>query len=177
MATETLARFTELHVSPLLFKREAEAIGETLNGAEDFSARASVSRRQIIATYSYEGSSMQIVLQLAACHPLRAVELECIQRVGVSDARWKRWQRSMSTMLLAQNGSISDALLLWKENVDKVFEGVEECPICYAIVHQTTRQLPKLECKTCHNHFHSACLYKWFSSSQKSTCPLCQSKF
>ena len=78
-------------------------------------------------------------------------------------------------MLLAQNGSISDALLLWKSNVDQVFAGVEECPICYMIVHQSTGHLPKLVCPTCSHKFHSACLYKWFHSSQKSSCPLCQS--
>ena len=71
-------------------------------------------------------------------------------------------------MLLSQNGQISDALLRWKDNVDKVFEGVEECPICYMIVHASTGHLPKQECKTCHNKFHSACLYKWFTQSQKS---------
>lgn len=125
----------------------------------------------------YEGTSMQIVLRLSACHPLKLVEIECLQRVGVSDSRWKIWQRSMSMMLLAQNGSISEALRQWKENVDKVFDGVEECPICYAVVHATTRHLPKLECKTCHNKFHSACLHKWFTSSQKSVCPLCQTAF
>jgi hypothetical protein len=54
---------------------------------------------------------------------------------------------------------------------------VEECPICYQIVHGTTRQLPRLACRTCNNKFHAACLYKWFSSSQKSTCPLCQTTF
>jgi len=120
---------------------------------------------------------MQIVLRLDKSHPLRAVEVECTQRAGVSDARWKKWQRTICTMLLAQNGSIGDALALFKENVDKVFEGVEECPICYQIVHGTTRQLPKLACRTCHNKFHNACLYKWFATSQKSTCPLCQTSF
>ena len=50
---------------------------------------------------------MQIVLQLSACHPLRALEVECVQRVGVSDARWRKWQRTISTMLLAQNGALS----------------------------------------------------------------------
>ena len=33
--------------------------------------------------------------------------------------------------------------LQWKQDVDKVFEGVEECPICYMIVHQATRALPR----------------------------------
>ena len=32
-----------------------------------------------------------------------------------------------------QNGSIMDALLLWKRNVDKRTEGVDECTICYSV--------------------------------------------
>lgn len=69
---------------------------------------------------------MQIVLRLDRAHPLRAVEVECTQRAGVSDARWRKWQRTISTMLLAQNGSLRDALALFKENVDRVFEGEGE---------------------------------------------------
>ena len=42
-----------------------------------------------------------------------------------------------------QNGSIVDAVRLWKRNVDKTFEGVEECSICYAVVHDSNYQLPK----------------------------------
>ena len=45
------------------------------------------------------------------------------------------------------------------------------------IVHASTGHLPKQECKTCHNKFHAACLYKWFSQAQKSNCPLCQTAF
>ena len=35
--------------------------------------------------------------------------------------------------------------------------------------------LPKLQCKTCNQCFHSGCLYKWFQQSSKSNCPHCQS--
>ena len=122
---------------------------------ETFKVRGSAATRQISATYAHsEGAAMQIVLQLSACHPLRALEVgrvhnpnpnpnltpiphpnlmpipkpnltkvECVQRVGVSDARWRKWQRTISTMLLAQNGAISEALLLWRQHVDKVVEG------------------------------------------------------
>ena len=31
----------------------------------------------------------------------------------------------------------------------------EECPICYYVIHSTTKELPKLSCKTCHYKFHS----------------------
>ena len=77
-------------------------------------------------------------------------------------------------MLNSQDGSILDALKLWKENVDKEFEGVEPCPVCYSVLSVKTHAMPNLECKTCHHRFHSACLYKWFHSSGKSQCVLCQ---
>ena len=171
-------KFTQAHYSPILLREEVDVIARTIGSdGETFRVRGSAATRQVAATYSCEGSALQIALQLAACHPLLAVEVECIHRIGVTEARWRLWQRQISTMLLSQNGSISDALLQWKQNVDKVFEGVEECPICYMIVHASTGHLPKLECKTCHNKFHSACLYKWFSQSQKSNCPLCQTAF
>lgn len=76
-----------------------------------------------------------------------------------------------------QNGALAEAIGIWKRNFDKEFEGVEECPICYSVIHTANHSLPRLACKTCKHKFHSACLYKWFSTSHKSTCPLCQSPF
>ena len=122
-------KFTQAHYSPILLREEVDVIARTIGSdGETFRVRGSAATRQVAATYSCEGSALQIALQLAACHPLLAVEVECIHRIGVTEARWRLWQRQISTMLLSQNGSISDALLQWKQNVDKVFEGVEECP-------------------------------------------------
>ncbi|KAK2527212.1 Ltn1 [Columba guinea] len=75
------------------------------------------------------------------------------------------------------NGSIMEGLSLWKNNVDKRFEGVEDCMICYSVIHSSNYSLPKKACRTCKKKFHSACLYKWFTSSNKSTCPLCRETF
>lgn len=173
-----LERFTTVHYSPIVVKAEMEALSQSIGtDGEAFRVRGSASTRQVAATYTCEGSALQILLQLPVCYPLLAVDVECVHRIGVTEARWKKWQRQISTMLLSQNGTISDALLRWKENVDQVFEGVEECPICYMIVHASTGHLPKQECQTCHNKFHAACLYKWFSQAQKSNCPLCQTPF
>lgn len=61
-----------------------------------------------------------------------------------------------------QNGSILDGLALWKRNVDKRFEGVEECMICFYVLHGATCHLPKLTCRTCRKRFHSACLVSPF---------------
>jgi ribosomal protein L37AE/L43A len=75
-----------------------------------------------------------------------------------------------------QNGVIAEAIRTWKSNLDKEFEGVE-CPICYSILHTRNHSLPWLAGKTCRHKFHGACIFKWFSMSNKSTCPLCQTPF
>ena len=51
-----------------------------------------------------------------------------------------------------------DGLALWKRNVDKKFAGVEECMVCFSVIHPSNYQLPKLQCKVCKKKFHSACL-------------------
>lgn len=80
-ASAALARFTEARASPMLLRQEIEAISnnsERLSG-DNFKVRGSVATRQIAASYSCEGSAMQIVLQLSTCHPLRTVDVECAQ--------------------------------------------------------------------------------------------------
>lgn len=57
-----------------------------------------------------------------------------------------------------QNGSIMEGLSLWKNNVDKRFEGVEDCMICFSVIHGSNYSLPKKACRTCKKRFHSACL-------------------
>merc|ERR1739838_544190 len=89
--------------------------------------------------------------------------------------QWRYWILQMTTLLRQQNGSILDALLLWKRKVDKRLDGVEECMICFSVVHSGAGQaLPKLACKTCSKKFHAECLYKWFDTSNQSTCPMCR---
>ena len=87
------------------------------------------------------------------------------------------YMRFVTISFLLQNGALAEAIGIWKRNFDKEFEGVEECPICYSVIHTTNHGLPRLACRTCKHKFHSACLYKWFSTSHKSSCPLCQSPF
>lgn len=45
----------------------------------------------------------------------------------------------------------------------------------HSVVASTNGALPRLHCRTCAQRFHAACLYKWFKSSAKSSCPHCQS--
>jgi hypothetical protein len=117
---------------------------------------------------------LELLVRLPASYPLAAAELECTRRVGISEARLRKWMLSVSAILQHQNGAVASGLLLWRRNIDREFKGVEPCPICYLVIHGANHQMPRLSCRQCHNKFHSACLYKWFTSSSKSTCPLCQ---
>lgn len=67
-------------------------------------------------------------------------------------------EKTRLILFFIQNGRIWDGLSLWNNNLDKKFDGVEECYICFAVLHQGTYQLPKLTCQTCKKKFHSACL-------------------
>lgn len=144
---------------------------------ENFSVSVSKSANEVVATYTKDETGMDLVIRLPASYPLRAVDVDCPRSLGISEVKQRKWLMSMLSFVRSQNGALAEAIRIWKSNFDKEFEGVEECPICYSVIHTTNHSLPRLACKTCKHKFHSACLYKWFSTSHKSTCPLCQSPF
>uniref|UniRef100_A0A6B2LIL2 E3 ubiquitin-protein ligase listerin n=1 Tax=Arcella intermedia TaxID=1963864 RepID=A0A6B2LIL2_9EUKA len=135
------------------------------------------SSNQVVATYKKDEVQATIVLALADNHPLRAVAINSSNRIGVNEATWRKWLLSMTTVLLTQDGSVLDAVLLWRSSLDNFLEGVELCPICYALFHSSNYSIPNLSCKTCKSKFHGACLYKWFHTSMKNECPMCKTLF
>ena len=139
--------------------------------------RGMLSTREIVSTYKMKELSMELVIQLPVNYPLGVVKVSSVKRIGVSENEWRNWLLQLTTYLSHQNGSICQGLQIWKRNVDKKFAGVEECTICYTVIHGTNLQLPKMKCRTCKKKFHTICLYKWFESSSKSTCPLCRNIF
>jgi hypothetical protein len=130
--------------------------------------------REVTATYEQDDFTLTVLISLPACFPFRSAQVDCSKTLGVPQSRWKRWSLQITLMLNSQGGTLQDALMLWKDNVDKEFEGIEPCPVCYSVLHVKTHKLPALECKTCHNRFHVDCLTQWFKSSGKSQCVLCQ---
>jgi len=104
----------------------------------------------------------------------RPISVECKRGVKISEMRVNKWKLMMRKLLTNHNFAIKDALVMLKKNIDKEFEGIEECPICYYVIHSATGALPKFACKNCKYLFHAACMQKWFSSSNKSVCPMCK---
>uniref|UniRef100_A0A803PV39 E3 ubiquitin-protein ligase listerin n=1 Tax=Cannabis sativa TaxID=3483 RepID=A0A803PV39_CANSA len=175
--SSSIEYFTRAWCSPSLIANELSQIKKNKFSDENFSVSVSKSANEAVATYTKEETGMDLVIRLPVSYPLRPVDVDCTRSLGISDVKQRKWLMSMMSFVRNQNGALAEAIGIWKRNFDKEFEGVEECPICYSVIHTANNSLPRLACKTCKHKFHSACLYKWFSTSHKSTCPLCQSPF
>jgi len=166
--------YTTKFISPHLLSHEIKSISDYSQNFENYNIKANQVTHEITAVYEKEEASLAIVITLPESYPLKSVDIQCTHRMGVADSLWRKWLLSMHTVFLTQDGSILNALLLWKSNLDKHFEGVECCPICYSLFHLSNYSLPNLACKTCKNKFHSACMYKWIKVAHKSECPICR---
>lgn len=170
-------KFTIKYVSPVLSAQEISCVQSSTQMFDSMTVKARSAAREVIATYSVDDIFIELVIQLPQNYPLGSITVESGRRVGVAVQQWRNWMLQLSTYLTHQNGSIMEGLALWKNNVDKRFEGIEDCMICFSVIHGSNYSLPKKACRTCKKKFHSACLYKWFTSSNKSTCPLCRETF
>ena len=143
----------------------------------EFEMKSNSNSGEISAKVTRDETQIEVTIKLPSTYPLKNVEVTCTSRIGVADGRWRRMVLQMIQLLSVQDGSVVDAALLWKSNIEKELEGIEACPICYCILHTKTLSLPGLACPTCQNKFHSTCLYTWFKSSGKSKCVICQQPF
>jgi hypothetical protein len=177
-AAAALEGYTAAAVSPRLLAAEyaaADALAAGGDRFDKFTVRAAPGSREIVARLEVEdGHALELAVRLPAALPLRPPEAVCRRSIGVAEARMGRWMLSIAAFLRNANGPAAGAVRQWKRNVEREFEGQEECLICVSIVHPSTGQLPRLACRTCRKRFHGACLYKWFASSGKSTCVHCQ---
>jgi hypothetical protein len=171
--SSTVSNFIQSKVAPETLQRELQRIREA-NNLGEMTIRGSTVSREVTATYPQDECTLSIAIQLPPNFPLRNVEVDGRKTLGIPENRFKRWALQIRQILNNQDGTLLEALLLWKRNVEKEFEGVEPCPVCYSVLSVKTHELPNLECNTCQNRFHSSCLHKWFASSGKSQCVLCQ---
>ena len=83
--------------------------------------KGSPASREVTATYVQDDFTLSVVVKLPLSFPFRRAEVDCSKTLGVPESRWKRWSLQITQMLNNQGGTLKDALLLWKENVDKTF--------------------------------------------------------
>ncbi|WAR60053.1 hypothetical protein PtB15_11B695 [Puccinia triticina] len=177
----SVVSFISRQFSPILISQELAKFKEpaTLQSLTDENLAIKVSPviKEVKVTYTVDEESMEIVIRIPSDYPLQPVEVLDIRKVGIPDTTWRAWLLVVQQSIANHNGSIADAIGLFKKNISLHFEGVEACAICYAIISVVDRSLPSKACRTCRNRFHPSCLYKWFSTSHGSSCPLCRSLF
>ncbi|KTF85777.1 hypothetical protein cypCar_00015104 [Cyprinus carpio] len=154
----TVDKFTSKYVSGVLSAQEIASVQSSTQTFENMMVKVRSATREVIATYSVDDIFIELVIQLPQNYPLGSISVESGRRVGVAVQQWRNWMLQLSTYLTHQNGSILEGLSLWKNNVDKRFEGVEDCMICFSVIHGSNYSLPKKACRTCKKKFHSACL-------------------
>ncbi|EFN85458.1 E3 ubiquitin-protein ligase listerin [Harpegnathos saltator] len=178
-ASATIDKITTHYVSPTLYQEELlnnRLSCQQKNNMENIQVKVHSTAREVIAMYQMDDNKLELSIILPPNYPLGTVKVETAQHVA-GTANWRNCHKQLSIFLTHQNGSIWDGLIMWKRNLDKKFAGVEECCICFSIFHISTQKIPKLSCSACRKKFHTPCLYKWFNTSQNSTCPICRNVF
>jgi hypothetical protein len=167
---------------------------ETTDDEKELIIKAAKRSREVYASYEVDDMMMQIVIRMPPNYPLQGVKVEGINRVAASERKWTGWlmntqgamtfdvssprlvSRISANQEPAQNGSITDGLTIFRKNVVGTLKGKAECAICYSLI-SSDKKMPDKGCHTCKNLFHAACLFKWFATSNQSTCPLCRNPF
>ncbi|KAI7832073.1 hypothetical protein BX661DRAFT_124601, partial [Kickxella alabastrina] len=131
---------------------------------------------QATLSYTVDDSTLEIVVRLPPAYPLALPVFDSVKRVAVSEKRWRGWLVSAQAQM-ARNRRVDTVCAQLLGNIGAHFAGVEDCAICYSAVGTMDNTLPNKQCKTCKNKFHRMCLFKWFNTSNQSTCPLCRNLF
>ena len=151
--------YTARVVTPSLVKCELADVNDAAAKVEGLQVTTSTTARQVTATYLHEDCNMGISINLSETHPLQIVDVSLTHHTGLNEAKSRRTLLSITKLLSHKDGTIREAVMMWKANLDKQFDGAEPCIICYSVIHSASAALPRLQCKVsvC-RHFHGSIL-------------------
>lgn len=181
--SQAVESWTAKHISPPIIAHSLQAVSSwTETSAKDdpendkWTIKVGTRSREINVSYVVDEQTMAIKIALPEAYPLAPAQVVGVSRVAVKEEKWQSWLRNCQGVITFSNGSITDGLASFRRNVTGALKGQTECAICYSII-SADRQLPQKRCPTCKNTFHASCLFKWFKTSNASTCPLCRNAF
>ncbi|GBE62652.1 zinc C3HC4 type RING finger domain-containing protein [Babesia ovata] len=167
-----IKKFTKTEITQRLITDELRALKACKSSALHITHDADY--RNLYASLDTKAEvSIKLTVKIPGAFPLEPLSFTSTEDAATFKNKHLRWL--MMAQSAANRGGISQGLLLWSDNITKFFDGIEECPICYSIVHLQFNSIPSKTCKVCKHKFHTECLYKWFRNAQKAKCPLCQS--
>ncbi len=178
-----LESWTQRYFSPTLVLAATRTVTEWAASQSQeeneaaINVKASLSGFETVASIAIDPESppISIAISLPSTYPLDSPTVASRTRVGVSDKNWQSWLRTFQIIIFS-TGSIIEGLIAFRRNVQGALKGQSECAICYSII-GTDMQTPNKRCGTCRNTFHGICLFRWFKSSNSSSCPLCRNNF
>ncbi|KAJ5131164.1 Zinc finger RING-CH-type [Penicillium bovifimosum] len=175
--------WTEKYISPLVIEDALKSVTDWIatqdaNEERALDVKISPKTGEIIASILVDEESppVAISITLPPAYPLQSALVVGRSRVLVDEKKWKSWLLIIQGVIMFANGNLVDGLLAFRKNVQGALKGHSECAICYSVI-STDMQTPNKRCATCKNCFHSVCLFRWFKSSNQSTCPLCRNNF
>jgi hypothetical protein len=178
---QPLETWTQKHISPLIVAASLEAATSwaATQDQEDRPVLLKPSPRasELVASITIDDESppISLAISLPGAYPLEQAVVSSRNRVGVSDKNWQSWMRTIQIIVFT-TGNLIEGLVAFRRNVQGALKGQTECAICYSII-GTEMKTPDKKCGTCKNTFHSVCLFRWFRSSNSSSCPLCRNNF
>jgi E3 ubiquitin-protein ligase listerin len=178
-----LESWSQKHISPLIISASLATVSEwltTQDSSEDRALTLKINSRasELVASILIDPEShpISLCITLPPTYPFANALVTSCTRVGVSEQKWQSWLRTIQGIIMFSNGSLIDGLLAFRRNVQGALKGQSECAICYSVI-GTDMKTPDKKCATCKNTFHSVCLFRWFRSSNSSSCPLCRNAF
>lgn len=176
-----LETWTQRYISPLIMAASLAKVNQWATTQDDddhpLMVKSSVKGSELVASIAVdpENPPISLSVSLPGTYPLESPSVTSRTRVGVSEKNWLSWLRTIQIIIFS-TGSIIEGLIAFRKNVQGVLKGHSECAICYSII-GTDMQTPNKKCGTCKNTFHGTCLFRWFRSSNSSSCPLCRNNF
>ncbi|KAI9274250.1 hypothetical protein BY458DRAFT_555169 [Sporodiniella umbellata] len=121
--TLAVESYTEKHFSQPIINEELEMVNRPdiksqleENEENEFTIKTLKAASEVTAKYVVDEQDMQIAIKLPSNYPLRQIEVEGVQKVGVNDKQWRGWMFSITAVIGSQNGNIVDALTVFKRN-------------------------------------------------------------
>lgn len=176
-----LEAWTQKYFSPTIVAASFDTVAEWAETQDKddspVDVKANARSFDLVASMAIDPESPPISMSvvLPSAYPLDSPTVASRTRVAVSEKNWQSWLRTIQIIIFS-TGSIIEGLVAFRRNVQGALKGQGECAICYSII-GTDMQTPNKKCGTCKNMFHGSCLFRWFKSSNSSTCPLCRNSF
>lgn len=178
---QNIESWTEKYISPAVIADVLSTVStwadtQDANADDALTIKSNAKTKEITLAKELDAQLLSIAIKLPPTYPLGAISTYSLSRVAIESRKWDSYVRNTAGVIAFSNNSVIAGIVAFRRNISGALKGQTECAICYSIV-GADKQLPTKRCGTCRNLFHGSCLYRWFKSSNSSSCPLCRNAF